>query len=136
MEKQASSSDKDGYIYAYEIRSMSRLTWALDLNLCAFTDPNTPDEVHIKVGRSVNLVKRLDEWGKQCVSREVILRGWWPGTIEDNDQEEGTVSLLKGRINPGEKGKYCHRLESESPTRSSCQSLTHTSTRVDSFGAV
>ncbi|CAE6418512.1 unnamed protein product [Rhizoctonia solani] len=96
MEKPASSSDKDGYIYAYEIRN-----------------PNTPDEVHIKVGRAVNLVKRLDEWSKQCVSREVIIRGWWPGTIEDNDQDDSanSVSLLKGRINPGEKGKYCHRLE-------------------------
>ncbi|CAE7113759.1 unnamed protein product [Rhizoctonia solani] len=96
MEKPASASDKDGYIYAYEIRN-----------------PKTPNEVHIKVGRAVNLVKRLDEWSKQCVSREVIIRGWWPGTIEDNDQDDSanSVSLLKGKINPGEKGKYCHRLE-------------------------
>ncbi|CAE6364235.1 unnamed protein product [Rhizoctonia solani] len=96
MEKPASASDKDGYIYAYEIRN-----------------PKTPNEVHIKVGRAINLVKRLDEWSKQCVSREVIIRGWWPGTIEDNDQDDSanSVSLLKGRINPGEKGKYCHRLE-------------------------
>jgi hypothetical protein len=81
-------------------------------------DPNTPKEVHLKVGRAINLVKRLDEWGKQCVSREVILRGWWPGTVEDNDQDSnnsvnGSVSLMKGRIKPGEKGKYCHRLERE-----------------------
>ncbi|QRV86156.1 hypothetical protein RhiJN_14174 [Ceratobasidium sp. AG-Ba] len=99
MEKPASLADKPGYIYAYEIRN-----------------PKTPKEVHIKVGRAINLVKRLDEWGKQCVSREVILRGWWPGTVEDNDQDNnnsvnGSVSLLKGRINPGEPGKYCHRLE-------------------------
>ncbi|KAG9083882.1 hypothetical protein FS749_005668 [Ceratobasidium sp. UAMH 11750] len=99
MEKPASLADKPGYIYAYEIRN-----------------PNTPKEVHIKVGRAINLVKRLDEWGKQCVSREVILRGWWPGTVEDNDQDNndsvnGSVSLLKGKIKPGEPGKYCHRLE-------------------------
>ncbi|CAE6459753.1 unnamed protein product [Rhizoctonia solani] len=96
MEKPASTSDKDGYIYAYEIRN-----------------PKTPSEVHIKVGRAINLVKRLDEWSKQCVSREVIIRGWWPGTIEDNNQDDSSnsVSLLKGKINPGEKGKYCHRLE-------------------------
>ncbi|KAF8610511.1 hypothetical protein BDV93DRAFT_431466 [Ceratobasidium sp. AG-I] len=99
MEKPASLADKDGYIYAYEIRN-----------------PNTPKEVHLKVGRAINLVKRLDEWGKQCVSREVILRGWWPGTVEDNDQDSsnsvnGSVSLMKGRIKPGDKGKYCHRLE-------------------------
>ncbi|KAG9086735.1 hypothetical protein FRC07_012996 [Ceratobasidium sp. 392] len=99
MEKPASTADKPGYIYAYEIRN-----------------PKTPKEVHIKVGRAINLVKRLDEWSKQCVSREVILRGWWPGTVEDNDQDNndsvnGSVSLLKGRIKPGEPGKYCHRLE-------------------------
>lgn len=97
MEKPASLSDKDGYIYAYEIRN-----------------PKTPDEVHIKVGRAINLVKRLDEWGKQCGSKEVILRGWWPGTVEDDgadDSVNGSVSLMKGRVKPGEKGKYCHRLE-------------------------
>lgn len=71
--------------------------------------------MHIKVGRAINLVKRLDEWGKQCGSKEVILRGWWPGTVEDDgadDSVNGSVSLMKGRIKPGEKGKYCHRLES------------------------
>ena len=122
MEKPASLADKDGYIYAYEIRSTSTPPSTFPqpkLTRCLKNvDPNTPKEIHIKVGRAINLVKRLDEWGKQCVSREVILRGWWPGTVEDNDQDSnnsvnGSVSLMKGRIKPGEKGKYCHRLERE-----------------------
>lgn len=64
-----------------------------------------PNQVLLKVGRAVNLVKRIDEWSKQCGSKEVILRGWWPGTVEED------TSLIKGRVKAGEKGKYCHRLE-------------------------
>lgn len=64
-----------------------------------------PNQVLLKVGRAVNLVKRIDEWSKQCGSKEVILRGWWPGSVEED------TSLIKGRVKAGEKGKYCHRLE-------------------------
>ncbi|ELU43908.1 t5orf172 domain-containing protein [Rhizoctonia solani AG-1 IA] len=137
MEKPASASDKDGYIYAYEIRSTCHYTIIGDDQL-VFIDPNTPDEVHIKVGRAVNLVKRLDEWGKQCVSREVIIRGWWPGTIEENDQDDSSnpVSLLKGKINPGEKGKYCHRLESACYFTLAGQTPEILRTRIDPSRAV
>ncbi|KAF8590465.1 hypothetical protein K439DRAFT_1329947 [Ramaria rubella] len=93
MEKPSSSKDEPGYIYAYEIR-----------------DDRMPDAVKIKVGRAVKLVKRLDQWSKQCTSKEVILRGWWPGTVEDDGDTTGT-SLLRGRIKAGEKGPLCHRLE-------------------------
>jgi Meiotically up-regulated gene 113 len=50
-------------------------------------------------------VKRIDQWDKQCGSKEPVLRGWWPGTVEADD------SLMKGRVKAGEKGKWCHRLE-------------------------
>jgi len=86
MEKPSSDKDEPGYIYTYEIRK-------------------GPNQVLLKVGRAVNLVKRIDEWSKQCGSKEVILRGWWPGTVEED------TSLIKGRVKAGEKGKYCHRLE-------------------------
>lgn len=89
-----SVADEPGYIYCYEIR-----------------DPKTPNQVHLKVGRTVKLVKRLDEWGKQCGSKEVVLRGWWPGSV--NDDGGAGRSLLRGRIQAGEKGRYCHRLERE-----------------------
>lgn len=62
--------------------------------------------VQLKVGRAVNLVKRIDQWGKQCGSKEQVLRGWWPGTVEDDQ-----TSLMKGRVVAGEKGAWCHRLE-------------------------
>jgi len=92
MEKPPSSKDESGYIYAYEIR-----------------DDRVADMVMIKVGRAVKLVKRLDQWSKQCTSKEVILRGWWPGTVEHD--EASSTSLLRGRVKAGEKGPLCHRLE-------------------------
>ena len=73
-------------------------------------DDRLPDEIKIKVGRAVKLVKRLDQWSKQCTSKEVVVRGWWPGTVEDDDDINGT-SLLRGKIRAGEKGPFCHRLE-------------------------
>lgn len=95
MEKSPSAADVPGYIYCYEIR-----------------DPKTPNHVNLKVGRAVNMVKRLDEWAKQCGSKEVVLRGWWPGKIVDNDDDNGSAgSLLRGRVQAGDKGKFCHRLE-------------------------
>ena len=64
------------------------------------------DRVYLKVGRTTKLVKRLDEWAKQCGSKEQILRCWWPGEVEEDDR-----SNIRGRIKPGSKGRYCHRLE-------------------------
>ncbi|KLO10662.1 hypothetical protein SCHPADRAFT_832220 [Schizopora paradoxa] len=89
MEKARSASDVEGYIYAFEIR-----------------DPDAPDVFHIKVGRAVNLTKRIDQWSKQCGSKEQTLRGWWPGLVDPSE-----TSLLKGRVVAGEKGANCHRLE-------------------------
>lgn len=78
------------------------------------TDESDPDNIHLKVGRAINLTKRLDQWDKQCGTkqREHIIRGWWPGTVEDGGENvNGHGSLLKGKVVAGEKGAYCHRLE-------------------------
>ena len=41
-----------------------------------------------------------------------IVRGWWPGTVEDDSDDDGTNgSLLKGSIKAGEPGPLCHRVE-------------------------
>jgi hypothetical protein len=80
------------------------LTCWLCFNVVGFQDPKTPDHVHLKVGRAINLVKRIDEWGKQCGSKEVILRGYWPGSEQDG-------VMVKGMVSAGKKGKHCHRLE-------------------------
>ncbi len=53
-----------GYIYTFEIR-----------------DPDDSKTVQLKVGRAVNVVKRLNEWGTQCGSKEQVLRGFYPGSV-------------------------------------------------------
>lgn len=110
MEKRVSRADVPGYIYTFEILgnavSYANMFISVTLN-CA--DPKRPDVIQFKVGRAVNLPKRLDQWSKQCRSKEQIPRGWWPGTVEDDD---GTgKSLLKGNIKAGERGPFCHRVE-------------------------
>ena len=71
-------------------------------------DPRNAElnKIELKVGRAVNLVKRIDQWGKQCSSHEQVLRGWWPGTVEEDEH-----TLMKGRVKQGDQGKFCHRLE-------------------------
>ncbi|OAX40337.1 hypothetical protein K503DRAFT_687731 [Rhizopogon vinicolor AM-OR11-026] len=95
MEKAASLADVPGYIYTYEIR-----------------DPKRPSVIQLKVGRTVNLAKRLDQWDKQCGSKMQIVRGWWPVTVENDSDDDGTNgSLLKGSLKAGEPGPLCHRVE-------------------------
>lgn len=75
-------------------------------------DTKRPGVIQLKVGRAVNLTKRLDQWGKQCGSKVPIVRGWWPGTVEDESDDDGTNgSLLTGNIKAGEPGPLCHRVE-------------------------
>ncbi|KAJ7632144.1 hypothetical protein FB45DRAFT_911638 [Roridomyces roridus] len=91
MEKQRSPKDTEGYIYTFEIR-----------------DPDSP-QIKLKTGRTTHLVRRLGQWGKQCSSKEQVLRGWYPGGV---DPETGLpASLMKGRVDAGSKGPACHRLE-------------------------
>ncbi|KAI0303538.1 hypothetical protein B0F90DRAFT_1383962 [Multifurca ochricompacta] len=88
MQKARTPSDVDGYIYAFEI-----------------LDPAEKKLVHLKVGRATNLNRRMDQWGKQCGSKEQILRGFWPGGMD-----KGGVPM-KGLVQAGPKGPWCHRLE-------------------------
>ncbi|KAI0329850.1 hypothetical protein GY45DRAFT_1251984 [Cubamyces sp. BRFM 1775] len=90
MQKAASSADKPGYIYAYEIEA----------------DEEDPSVVHIKVGRAVKLNKRLGEWDDQCQSKQTHLRGYWPMS-----EEAETNGMLRGRVQVDKPGPYCHRVE-------------------------
>jgi hypothetical protein len=47
----------------------------------------------------------MDQWGKQCGSKEQILRGFWPGGMD-----KGGVPM-KGLVQAGPKGPWCHRVE-------------------------
>ncbi|KDQ59582.1 hypothetical protein JAAARDRAFT_126901 [Jaapia argillacea MUCL 33604] len=92
MEKARSLSDEPGYIYTFEI-----------------LDPTTPTQLHLKVGRTTNLAIRLNQWANRCGSKEQVVRGFYPDPQDFNPGEES--SLMKGRIKPGEKVPWCHRLE-------------------------
>ncbi|KAI6022285.1 hypothetical protein BKA83DRAFT_4054608, partial [Pisolithus microcarpus] len=94
MARALSKSDRPGYIYALEIR-----------------DPSTAHLIQLKVGRTVNLKRRLDQWDKQCGVRQQVLRGWWPGTIEPDSDSDTNGSLLRTQLKAGDPGPLCHRLE-------------------------
>ncbi|KAI0094083.1 hypothetical protein BDY19DRAFT_902747 [Irpex rosettiformis] len=88
MTKLASKADRDGYIYGFEI-----------------LDPDNDEYVFFKVGRTVKLNKRMDEWAKQCGSKSQHLRGRWPEMPGDDAPD------LMGRLQEGHRGKFCFRLE-------------------------
>jgi hypothetical protein len=69
-------------------------------------DQTSPGQVHLKVGRTVNLVKRMDQWSKQCESKEQVVRGYWPGNGSADNSD-----LMKGRMKVGNPGPYCYRVE-------------------------
>lgn len=111
MTKAPSAADSPGFIYTFEIKGELKRVPGGKKSDRAPTDESDPDNIHLKVGRAVNLTKRLDQWDKQCGTkqREHIVRGWWPGTV---DSSGGVVtSLLKGKVVAGDAGAYCHRLE-------------------------
>ncbi|KAH9026727.1 hypothetical protein EDB85DRAFT_2074864 [Lactarius pseudohatsudake] len=85
MQNARAPSDVEGYIYAFEILG-SKL-------------------INLKVGRATNLNRRMNQWGKQCGSKEQVLRGFWPGGMG----KEGVP--MKGLVQAGPKGPWCHRLE-------------------------
>jgi hypothetical protein len=107
MSKPHSASDVPGYIYTFEIRGSDTFPLAPTRLSATSPDPDSSGEIKLKVGRAVNLVKRIDQWGKQCGSKEQVLRGWWP----DEEDNAAGGSLVKGRVKAGQKGSYCHRLE-------------------------
>ena len=115
MTKLPSAADVAGFIYTFEIRGEFRPSiYSLHKKSNGgSTDESDLDHIHLKVGRAVNLTQRLDQWDKQCGTkqREHIIRGWWPGTVEDGGDVANGGSPLKGKVVPGEKGAYCHRLE-------------------------
>ncbi|KAI5992156.1 hypothetical protein EDD15DRAFT_2168373 [Pisolithus albus] len=94
MARAPSESDCPGYIYALEVR-----------------DPSTTHLLQLKVGRTVSVNRRLDQWDKQCGLRQQVLRGWWPGTIELDSDSGTNGSLLGAYLKAGDPSPLCHRLE-------------------------
>ncbi|PCH38440.1 hypothetical protein WOLCODRAFT_65061 [Wolfiporia cocos MD-104 SS10] len=89
MQKPLSAADECGFIYCFEIR-----------------DPDDDNRVYLKVGRTVVLNRRIDQWSKQCGSKEQYLRYWYPGPANEDDRV-----VMKGLVQQGDPGPWCHRLE-------------------------
>lgn len=108
MTRPTSGSDEDGYIYTFEIIGKVHHVQR-PLPSLMFRDVDNPKNkefIQLKVGRATHLNKRISEWSRQCSSKEQILRGWWPGNIEDPKKR-----VMTGTVEPGDRGKFCHRLE-------------------------
>lgn len=109
MEKPYSDSEELGYVYAFEIHGAFSLVLVACRHLLTVqpTDKNDPSFVHIKVGRTVRLTRRLEQWSRQCSSKPQILRGFWPPSSQN-----ATGSMLDlARLDVGLPGPSCHRLE-------------------------
>jgi hypothetical protein len=108
MQRARALSDVEGYIYTFEILGSftSQFLYSSLLTRCSVSaDPDETKLISLKVGRATNLNRRMDQWGKQCGSKEQILRGFWPGGMG----KEGVP--MKGLVQAGPKGPWCHRLE-------------------------
>lgn len=108
MEKVRSPKDTEGYIYTFEIRGMFPRFSREGALLMYNVDPDS-SQIQLKTGRTTHLARRLDQWTKQCSSKEQVLRGWFPGGV-DPDTGLPATSLMKGRVKAGSKGPSCHRL--------------------------
>lgn len=74
-------------------------------------DGRTHEEtVFIKVGRTVDLPKRINDWAKQCPSKIQVLKDYWPFQTEES-ADGSTDSLLKGCLMPRDMGPLHHRVE-------------------------
>ncbi|KAG8769744.1 hypothetical protein FRC12_004773 [Ceratobasidium sp. 428] len=93
MTESPSRCEIPGYVYAFEI-----------------IDPTTPDKVHIKVGYSKDVRKRLRGWQRQCPSKRILLRGCWPCALQ-MDNVDGETGRQVESIGPGEPTSYPHRVE-------------------------
>jgi hypothetical protein len=71
MQKDPSPADKPGYLYAFEIKGTVKFC-LMHIKLInrpfLLTDPQTPEEMHIKVGREKTLNERTAYWKKHYSS--------------------------------------------------------------------
>ncbi|KAL5533388.1 hypothetical protein ACEPAF_5164 [Sanghuangporus sanghuang] len=92
MMKPPGDGDMPGFVYTFQIRN-----------------EDMPFILRIKIGRTVDVQARLNTWKRECGKTNLKLIGWYPGNIEDENL--GANLSRKNRFEPGERGKYCHRLE-------------------------
>ncbi|KAL4753018.1 meiotically up-regulated gene 113-domain-containing protein [Aspergillus terricola var. indicus] len=86
-------------------RSNTAIRRARDLNtLSSVSSPNSPGTVRLKIGRTSNVTRRLNEWSKQCSNHLTLIR-YYPYT--SSSQRQGQNDGLE----PGKKVPHVHRVE-------------------------
>jgi hypothetical protein len=71
-------------------------------------EPGEPDIIYLKVGRTNNLLKRLQSWEQQCKSNTQVFRYYWPGT---GTVKKDLIDFQRGSFKPGPPGPNTHLLE-------------------------
>lgn len=89
-------------------RSNTAIIRARELNtLSSNPTPNNPGTVKLKIGRTNNITRRLNEWTRQCSNHLTLIRyyPYTPSSRRGNGQGVG-----KG-LEPGKKVPHVHRVE-------------------------
>ncbi|KAL5047591.1 hypothetical protein BDW71DRAFT_39140 [Aspergillus fruticulosus] len=88
-------------------RSNTAIRRARDLNTFSPARlPNSPGTVRLKIGRTSNVTRRLNEWSKQCSNHLTLIR-YYPYTSSSQRQGQGQ----NGGLIPGRKVPHVHRVE-------------------------
>ena len=69
----------------------------------------------LKVGSTGDLLRRMDQWQRKCPSKQHILRGHWPGGLEDGPpdgpEDEDDIPATADSAGFGPKGPLCCLVE-------------------------
>ncbi|KAL6233844.1 meiotically up-regulated gene 113-domain-containing protein [Aspergillus navahoensis] len=88
-------------------RSNTAIRRARDLNTYSSArSPKSPGTVRLKIGRTSNVTRRLNEWSKQCSNHLTLIR-YYPYTSSSRRQGQGQ----NGGLEPGRKVPHVHRVE-------------------------
>lgn len=102
-----------------EVRSATRsrsvsdaISAARDLNaLTSNPTSTTPGTIRLKIGRTSNVHRRLNEWTRQC-SHDLTLIRYYPYTPSASaSSSPSRVSNLNAHLLPGRKVPHVHRVE-------------------------
>ncbi|OJJ02188.1 hypothetical protein ASPVEDRAFT_131427 [Aspergillus versicolor CBS 583.65] len=89
-------------------RSNTAIIRARDLNkLSSNPTPNSPGTVKLKIGRTNNITRRLNEWTRQCSNHLTLIR-YYPYT---SSSRRGKGQGVGKGLEPGRKVPHVHRVE-------------------------
>ncbi|CDZ96395.1 hypothetical protein [Phaffia rhodozyma] len=91
MERPITAADQTpGFVYCFEYRGLQ-----------------TESHRTFKIGRSLNPVARMEEWGRQCPSHRAVLLGYRPAPVGSEEEERAGGGRMRGmrRLGGDEEGQ-------------------------------